>query len=155
MQTFVPLYTYANCARVLDRARLGKQRVEVLQIYNTLTRPTAGPLRGWARHPAVLMWAGHEFALLVYGMYVTREWVSRGYNDTMLENFKSKLDNHPAELAAFNEASPPLPWWWADERIHSSHRASLLMKFPAHYAQFGWTETPAAGYHWPVETPKQ
>ena len=32
MQTFVPCETYLECARVLDRQRLGKQRVESLQI---------------------------------------------------------------------------------------------------------------------------
>ena len=38
MQTFVPEATsYAASVRVLDRQRLGKQRVEVLQIVSALT----------------------------------------------------------------------------------------------------------------------
>lgn len=150
MQTFVPLYTYQDCARVLDMRRLGKQRVEVLQIYNALTRTELGPHRGWRAHPAVRMWEGHEFALLVYGIYICNEWTSRGYSDTLTENFKSKLSNHTQEVIDFSTTTPPLPPWWGDERVHASHRASLLMKDRAWYSQWGWTETPSSAYFWPI-----
>ncbi len=53
MQTFLPYPDFAESARVLDNKRLGKQRVEVLQILNVLTDSTR---KGWRNHPAVAMW---------------------------------------------------------------------------------------------------
>lgn len=38
MQTFLSDYSFTHSARVLDDRRLGKQRVEAWQIYNTLKR---------------------------------------------------------------------------------------------------------------------
>ena len=52
MQTFLPFPDYIQSARALDYKRLGKQRVEALQILNTLT----GRSEGWSQHPAVKMW---------------------------------------------------------------------------------------------------
>ena len=39
MQTFLPYPDFERSAKVLDNKRLGKQRVEVLQILNVLLRP--------------------------------------------------------------------------------------------------------------------
>src|SRR5947208_1979490 len=51
MQTFLPYADFERSARVLDRKRLGKQRVETIQVVRALTRPGYG----WAvRSPAVL-----------------------------------------------------------------------------------------------------
>ena len=44
---------------MLDHRRLGKQRVEVLQILRALTRERYG----WKSHPVVRMWAGYDEAL--------------------------------------------------------------------------------------------
>ena len=52
MQTFVPCVTYAECASVLDRQRLGKQRVESLQILTSLHALQSGYKYGWSHHPA-------------------------------------------------------------------------------------------------------
>jgi hypothetical protein len=49
MQTFLPYESYARSAAVLDRQRLGKQRVEAMQILRVL----AGETAGWGNHPAV------------------------------------------------------------------------------------------------------
>ena len=54
MQTFLPVADFAESARLLDSPRLGKQRVETLQILRALELPDYG----WANHPAVLMWRG-------------------------------------------------------------------------------------------------
>ena len=54
MQTFITSIDFKLCARVLDRQRLGKQRVEVLQILQTLL----GESTGWRNHPCVRMWKG-------------------------------------------------------------------------------------------------
>jgi hypothetical protein len=51
----------------------------------------------------------------------------------------------------------PLPPWFGNERLHSSHRAALLYKNPEWYGRFGWKEKPAVPdakgrlpYYWPI-----
>lgn len=79
MQTFLPYRSFIESAKCLDNKRLGKQRVEVLQILNTLT----GKSNGWSNHPAVRMWRGYERALCAYGLEVCEEWhYERGFKDT-------------------------------------------------------------------------
>src|SRR3546814_13031822 len=71
MQTFLP---YPDCRRsleCLDTRRLGKQRVEAMQLLNAAQRTTGG----WIRHPAKLMWAGHEEALRLYHNQIGRAHV--------------------------------------------------------------------------------
>lgn len=134
MQTFVPCDTFTGCASVLDRQRLGKQRVEVLQILKALKGGG-----GWKNHPAVKMWRGYENALVDYGLFMCIEWKQRGYKDTCADKIEAYYD--PSK-----DALKPL-WWYGP--IHASHRAALLHKNPDHYRQFGWTEEPALNYHWP------
>lgn len=139
MQTFLPYPSFTASAMCLDRQRLGKQRVETWQIYRALTDPTYG----WQNHPAVRMWRGHEWSLLVYGGAVCAEWAARGYTDNMLPRFRD---------AAMSDAVliGPDPAWLGNPAFHASHRAALLYKSPTHYAAFGWTETPALAYVWPT-----
>lgn len=70
MQTFLPYADFAKSAQVLDYRRLGKQRVECLQILNALT----GKSTGWVNHPVVRAWKGHELSLCCYGLRVCTEW---------------------------------------------------------------------------------
>ena len=51
MQTFLPYPDFTASAAALDPRRLGKQRVEALQVLRGLT--VAG--YGWRHHPAVRM----------------------------------------------------------------------------------------------------
>lgn len=71
MQTFLPYERFIRSAEVLDWERLGKQRVEVLQILQSL----AG-LNRWTNHPAVRMWRGHELSLMDYGFDICAEWAT-------------------------------------------------------------------------------
>ena len=48
MQTFLPVADFAESARLLDSPRLGKQRVETLQVLRALELPDYG----WVSHPA-------------------------------------------------------------------------------------------------------
>ena len=48
MQTFLPFPDFQQSAAVLDHVRLGKQRVEALQILRALVIPEYG----WQSHPA-------------------------------------------------------------------------------------------------------
>src|SRR5215210_4461763 len=78
MQTFVPYSDFESSARALDTKRLGKQRVEVIQIVRALTVPGYA----WSAHPAVLMWKGYEEALGRYGLTACDVWTERGFADT-------------------------------------------------------------------------
>ena len=49
MQSFLPIADFTETARILDPRRLGKQRVEALQILRGLIVPGYG----WRHHPAV------------------------------------------------------------------------------------------------------
>jgi hypothetical protein len=153
MQTFLPLPSFRESAKCLDNKRLGKQRVECKQILLCLDvsvgahRPGK---RGWRNHPAVLMWSGHEVALLVYGIVMCREWTARGFQDNLQAEF----------LAAYNKLRPTIssnryPPWFGDPEFHSSHRSSLLRKDLRHYSRFGWDDPIYLPYFWPVSTEKK
>jgi len=134
MQTFVPYPDFAESARVLDRQRLGKQRVETLQLLKAL----AGETKGWVNHPAAQMWRGHENALVYYGIAVCDEWTARGYKDSCRE-----------KIAAYGCGAPVvMPSWWGREDVHASHRSNLLRKDAKHYGQFGWSEPDNMEYVW-------
>src|SRR4029079_1144846 len=78
MQTFLPVADFTDSARLLDSPRLGKQRVETLQILRAIELPDYG----WANHPAVLMWRGRTPALVAYGLAMAAVWQERGFADT-------------------------------------------------------------------------
>jgi hypothetical protein len=129
MQTFLPVADFAESARLLDSPRLGKQRVETLQIL----RASELPDYGWANHPAVLMWRGRTPALVAYGLAMARIWRERGFADTtepQIGEFAPDVVGVPqAELAA----AGLLPSWLGDEELHRSHRSNLIAKDPGFY----------------------
>ncbi|MER6981624.1 MSMEG_6728 family protein, partial [Streptomyces carpinensis] len=90
MQTFLPYPGFTESALVLDRRRLGKQRVEVLQVLRGLTVPGYG----WRHHPAVRMWAGYEEALVRYGLDVCRVWRDLGHQDSCAATLVAELAAH-------------------------------------------------------------
>ena len=153
MQTFLPYPNFVDSAKCLDRQRLGKQRVECLQILNALL----GARSGWANHPAVKMWRNHETALAVYGWHMCEEWTGRGYKDTCKDKILKFIWDQPltSEHYAAIVANPDmytgfLPKWLGDDAFHASHRSNLLRKNYGHYSQFGWTEDPYLPYVWPA-----
>jgi hypothetical protein len=153
MQTFLPYDDFAASARVLDDRRLGKQRVETLQILRALTYPTYG----WKHHPAVRMWRGHEEALASYGLAIVGEWLARGRADTCAATMAADLESAglraeprtQAQLAAAGE----LPPWFGDAAFHESHRASLLRKDPGFYGPVFGDVDPGLPYVWPAGAP--
>jgi hypothetical protein len=131
VQTFMPYADLVQSARCLDDRRLGKQRSEAMQILNALRNPA----NRWRRHPAVRMWAGYEGALTVYMNACIDEWMRRGYVNNMERG------------AVVNGVVPPP--WLGDERLHSSHRASLLRKDAKFYGRYGWDVDLCLPYFWP------
>lgn len=139
MNTFLPQADFWYSAACLDRLRLGKQRVEILQILNALS----GKSKGWINHPAVRMWKGYEGYLAYYGEAICNQWIKRGYKDTLYPKMIQYI-----EYFKDTYVCPP---WLGDERFHSSHRAALLKKNYQWYSQFGWKEEPEINYYWPVK----
>lgn len=134
MQTFLPYPDFRDSAKALDYKRLGKQRVEAMQILKALR----GETKGWVNHPATKMWKGYEAALGLYMNVMIREWIDRGYNNTM-----KLYDFSNTELIE-------MPRWFGRNDFHASHRANLLRKDPEYYGQFEWTESPDMEYIWPI-----
>ncbi|MFI9821439.1 MSMEG_6728 family protein [Streptomyces sp. NPDC052013] len=150
MQTFLPYPGFAESALVLDRRRLGKQRVEALQVLRGLIVPGYG----WRRHPAVRMWTGYEEALVRYGLEVCRVWRERGHQDNCAATLVADLAaarpgtrvRDQAELARAGE----LPPWLGDEPFHRAHRSALLRKDPDAYAEHFPDVPDDLPYVWPA-----
>lgn len=153
MQTFLPYPDERASAAVLDDRRLGKQRVETLQVLRALTWSTYG----WSNHPAVRMWRGFLPALVGYGVAVCDEWVARGRADAVkpvLLEFTGGVAPSPQRLHALGQRPP----WLGLEALHLSHRSALVRKDPAHYRPvFGdvpddlpYLWPPAAFPRWPL-----
>lgn len=142
MQTFlthVPVWVdFRTTASTLDYRRLGKQRVEGLQILNTLT----GRSTGWRNHPAVRMWVGHEEVLAHYVMDICREWIGMGYKDTVMGKVKDMFPmlSYASQLVVPN---------WLTEDLVISHRSNLVRKFPEHYGPLWPTVPNDLPYVWP------
>lgn len=134
MQTFLPYPHFHESAKVLDYRRLGKQRVETLQLLKALHDGGA-----WSNHPAAKMWRGFENCLALYGITMCREWIDRGYKDTCLP-----------KIQAYASWQSDEPNWLGDPAFHAAHRSNLLRKDPVHYGKFGWTETNDFPYIWPI-----
>ncbi len=148
MQTFLPYKDFDKSAQVLDRQRLGKQRVEARQILETLLNEpikSANPRTGWKNHPAVLMWTGCEHHLCLYGMAICREWISRGYKDSQFQIFFEYLKRF---------SITPEPFWLGDERLHLSHQSNLIRKMPEYYSSKFPGVTNDIPYFWPVQIKK-
>ncbi|WP_069811262.1 MSMEG_6728 family protein [Streptomyces sp. TP-A0874] len=162
MQTFLPLPGFLRSAQLLDTRRLGKQRVEALQVLRALTVPGYG----WRSHPAVLMWAGYEEALVRYGVEVCRVWSAAGHRDSCQEQLLAGL----AGLRYVTGVVPPdsadgpgqprsqrelglageLPPWLGEPAFHRSHQSALVRKAPDRYGEVFPEVPPNLPYVWPL-----
>lgn len=136
MQTFMPYPNLKKSLKVLDRQRLGKQRVEAFQILNILLNRT--DKKGWRNHPAVKMWEGYENALKLYFNKAVKLWISKGYKNNM------KFEVIDGKII--------LPKWIGNKKFHTSHRSNLLRKDKEFYRKFGWIEKDNLEYVWPVNS---
>ena len=135
MQTLLPDASFEQTVTILDWKRLGKQRLEGMQIMKIITTPNY--VGAWAHHPAVKMWRGYENALKLYVNTMITEWKRRGYVNTMLS-----YDLTGAEIL--------FPTWLGDPRFHDSHKSNLLRKYAEYYSQFHWNVPDDLPYFWPV-----
>jgi len=142
MQTFLPYSNFHKSASCLDVKRLGKQRVECLQLLNALAQGPAvwydyhtkkhvyqskawSPPHAdydvrstpWYNHPAARMWRGYEYALSLYGCTVCDAWVNLGFKDTCFNKICILRE-------AFVKQKFALPLWLGNEDFHRSHRSN-------------------------------
>jgi hypothetical protein len=149
VQTFLPYADFERSARALDTKRLGKQRVECIQVVRGLT--VSG--YGWRHHPAVKMWRGHEEALGCYGLVCCRVWTALGHADTCAATIAEDLAT--VGVAGIRtqpelEAAGALPAWLGDEDFHRSHRSSLVRKDPDFYRPLFPDVPDDLPYVWPT-----
>lgn len=116
MQTFLPFESMRVSLTILDRQRLGKQRVEAMQIVNSLLDPNYG----YRHHPVKLLWQNHIDALRLYHNICLEIWESRGYANNMLYYDLPSV----IMLPVFSTA------------LHESHASNLLRKDFTYYSQF-------------------
>lgn len=125
------IYAFTWTLRFLDSKRLGKQRIEALDIYRINSQCPCGTsdkhmallTKKYSNHPIVKMWKGHEYALLLYGLTACDLWINCGYNDTTREKFANEILKY-----RFIDNIPRYPKWWHIEEIHLSHVCNLIRK---------------------------
>ena len=152
MQTFLPYADFERSARALDAKRLGKQRVETIQVVRALTVPGYG----WANHPAALMWKGFEEALGRYGVVCCEVWTELGFGDTCAATIARDLEAAGVrQIRSQDELADAglLPPWLGDEALHLSHRSALVRKDPGHYRPLFPDDPDDLPYLWPVRSP--
>jgi pyrimidine dimer DNA glycosylase len=149
VQSFLPYADFARTAAVLDPLRLGKQRVEAIQLLRGLTVPGYG----WRHHPAVKMWSGYEEALVRYGLEICDAWTASGRADTCASTLVSDLAAYCGTTEVRSQrrlaAAGELPPWLGNEDLHRSHRSALITKNPEHYSRF-FDDPPGLPYVWPA-----
>ncbi|WP_371484125.1 MSMEG_6728 family protein [Kitasatospora sp. NBC_00315] len=132
MQTFLPFADFTASAAALDQRRLGKQRVEALQVLRGLIVPGYG----WRHHPAVRMWTGYEEALVRYGLEICGVWTAEGRRDSCAVSLAEGLRScgqGPARSQKELARAGEIPPWLGTDAFHRSHQSSLVRKDPGFY----------------------
>lgn len=96
---------------------------------------------GWVAHSAVLPWIGYEYSLMRYTNASIKEWISRGYNNTMkIYRIKDKKDI-PNALTK--------PWWiLLTNAVIKSHKNNLYRKDPVFYENYEYDDVDDGEYVW-------
>lgn len=142
MQTFITSFDISKTAQNLDNKRLGKQRVEAIQIARSLL----GISNGWLNHPAVKMWKGYEAYLVkVYLRTIMDEWINRGYKN-------DKCEKHWQELMQRKEIKDQYPIMpnWITIDFCKSHQSNLIRKLPGYYGNLFPNIPDNLPYIWPI-----
>lgn len=136
MQIFLPYPDIEQSARVLDTQRLMKQRVESLQILNTIQ----GKSEGWRSHPAVKMVKDYPAWLCLYSIKVCQEARARGYVDNLLPHFERELLTYPYIIQPH----------WLGSYLHKTHQSNLIRKKPDYYSSKFPNIPDNLPYFWPL-----
>lgn len=139
MQTFIPYEDIDQSVKCLDDKRLGKQRIEAIQI----ARALLGLSNGWINHPAVKMWKGYEsFLIHVYLRKVMDEWTRREFKNI-------KCEAHYQQLKLLVQYNPIKPYW-INREFCLRHQSNLLRKKYEYYKNY-FSVKDNLEYIWPIQ----
>ena len=133
MQTFLPYQSFVQSAKCLDYKRLGKQRIEAIQILKNLW----GLRDRWYNHPAVQLWKGYETTLKIYYNCIVAEWEERGYKNNM-----------PKFTIDLSKTILKVPPWLGNPDFHDAHKSNLLKKDEKFYSKYNWNVPKNLKYKW-------
>lgn len=171
-----PISNILYTAKILDDRRLGKQRVEAMQIIDAIEKDG----KGWKNHPATAAWRYRPIerlsdtgldiadsvpteinesiqkaylpALKLYHDIMIREWVDRGKNNNM-EVFYTD-EEYQSFIKGMWKNSIPFPEWCSIDSVQYSHATRLIQKDPGHYTPI-FIDLPNEyldyGYIWPAK----
>jgi len=171
MQTFLPYDNFSMSARVLDNKRLGKQRVEALQIlkvlnfgpYQMLVNYKSDQTPIWEsctqeefneakrnKTPRVRKtpWYNHP-AVQMWKGYSNGLFL---YLEEMVREWKLRggVDTCLEKAKEFKTNGPVLlPDWLGNESFHLSHQSNLLRKHPSYYGMYFMGVSNDLPYIWP------
>lgn len=141
MQTFITDFDMTQNAKNLDNKRLGKQRVEALQIASCLLVKETR----WKNHPAVKMWINYEsFLLREYLHPILIEWESKKFKNELCAELYLGL------LQLVISERPVKPHWLTSDFIEA-HRSNLIRKNPEYYKPLFPDTKENLPYIWPVK----
>jgi hypothetical protein len=146
MQTFITDFNMKKNAENLDNKRLGKQRIEGLQIASILI-DKSNIKKGWRNHPAVKMWQGYEgFLLYFYLQWIFHEWIKKCFKNEKCAETYERLCN-VCKYPGFENIKTPK---WLDVHFIESHRSNLIRKNPEFYKPLFPDTKEGLEYIWPV-----
>jgi hypothetical protein len=149
--TWLPYPNFRLSVHVLDSQVLGTQVSNCIHLLRMIAGHRDGGRDRY--HNTTLMWYHHPQALVRYTDYAIQEILLRGH-DRGIPSPRSadgrKIYEIPKE---WDQECPDIPEWVGVERIHASHRASLLQRDREWYAQFAWMEPPVRVLNWPCKMP--
>jgi hypothetical protein len=148
MQTFITSFNQTETAKNLDNKRLGKQRVEAIQIANCLLIKE----NRWKNHPAVKMWEGNtNYLILIYLKEILEEWEKRGFKNFKCQEHFNTLKNLAYHTVNKNYEIFALKPIWVTEEFILSHKSNLIRKNSDYYKPiFGYDIPDNLPYIWPV-----
>jgi len=132
MEIFHSEETWSLSVLALDDKRLGKQRLECIQILLSLS----GIINIWEipkyihNHPVTLLWKGNEDYLLSYTTACIIEWGNRGYKNT-----KCISAFHDMRAITGDYPVKGKPSFITADFIQS-HKIKLYSKNPLFYAKY-------------------
>jgi len=139
MQTFIVSFNQKETAKILDSKRLGKQRVEGLQIAECLLVKESR----WKNHPAVKMWKGYEpYLIKIYLKEILNEWEARGYKNIKCSDKWKSLSKH----IKYSRVKTPK---WLNKDFIIAHQSNLIRKNPEYYKKYFKNVLPNLEYIWP------
>ena len=143
MQTFITDFNMAQNAKNLDNKRLGKQRIEALQILDCLLAKKSR----WKSHPAVKMWKGYEeYLLYSYLTWVIDQWLRRGFKNNKCQDWYLKLQKICKYPGVENIKKPK----WLTKEFIESHRSNLIRKNSEYYKSLFPNTKEGLSYIWPI-----